>query len=207
MEREIEETFGEVVAQLRAAPGAHVSPGFAAGVMVRIHAQRLRRRISGWLALAASLAVAAGYAFLAGADSSADAADLAARQRADGGFAASSAAPYLQAFAVRVLANDPTSVSAALSRAVAALARSQRADGGWGNAVLTQRNAAALRAVMNTGDRAAACAYRRAARYLRLHGLSEPTDAEFAAAARDILARHGASMDAVLLSPVALCAK
>ena len=68
----------------------------------------------------------------------------AVNQRPDGSFSDSSAAPYVQAFAVTGLAKDPSPDRAALNRAVDALVRTQGADGGWGNAVLSARNVTAL---------------------------------------------------------------
>lgn len=61
---------------------------------------------------------------------------------------------------------------------LAALVRTQHADGSWDNDFLTRQNAAALRAA--SADEAR-IAYRRAVRYLRAKGLSPLSEAELRA--------------------------
>ena len=61
---------------------------------------------------------------------------------------------------------------------VAAIVRTQHADGSWDNDFLTRQNAAALRAASGDAPR---IAYRRAVRYLRAKGLAPLSDAELRA--------------------------
>ena len=122
------------VASLRAAPQARTAERFTADVMAAVRAgeaERARRPFWSVLTrLAAALPVAAGLALLFAVGSvfqrpapAWTTARLVACQRPDGTFTASSAAPYVQAFAVTVLAKDPTVAPRALDSAVAALVR------------------------------------------------------------------------------------
>ena len=138
--------LGDVVAALRRAPQAHVAPGFAARVRSHLpHKGGFVRVRSRWLSPSVLLAVAASLVcafvfvvFLVNQPAtSLPVVRLASCQRTDGSFSSSSAAPYVQAFAVTVLAKDPSADRAALDRAVDTLVRSQDADGGWGNAALS----------------------------------------------------------------------
>jgi len=126
-------------------------------------------------AVAAAIVALLGAAalFLAPAPRFATAADFPGIGLADGSRPTDAVAPYVQAYAVRSLASDPSAPSEVLSRAVADLARSQHADGGWGSPALTARNVAALAAAVRMGDEAAACAWKRGVRYLRAHGIPE----------------------------------
>ena len=180
----------EVAARLKAAPQARVSPGFAQGVMAAVHSERVTvragffRRLNAPAIFAAAAAIVAllGAAalFMAPAPRFATAADFPGIGLADGSRPSPAVAPYVQAYAVRALASDPSAPSDVLSRAVAEIARAQNADGGWGSPDLTARNVAALALAVRAGDEAAACAWKRGVRYLRAHGMAE-TDDPFAA--------------------------
>ncbi len=182
--------LGAVAARLRAAPSACVRPGFSADVMSAVHAERIAtkggffRRLStpAIFAAAASLVAVLGVCslFLAPAPRFSTAADFPGIGLADGSRVSSGVAPYARAYAVRALASDPSAPSEVLSKAVAEIAASQNADGGWGSPALTSRNVAALAAAVRAGDQAAACAWKRGVRYLRAHGIPE-TDDPFAA--------------------------
>ena len=196
--------LGDVVAALRRAPQAHVAPGFAARVRSHLpHKGGFVRVRSRWLSPSVLLAVAASLVcafvfvvFLANQPAtSLPVVRLASCQRTDGSFTSSSAAPYVQAFAVTVLAKDPSANRAALDRAVDTLVRSQDADGGWGNAALSARNVAALAAASSVGVANAKAAYRRGLRYLRMNGIAELSAEELSREAKDALAKLGASCD------------
>jgi len=127
-------------------------------------------------------------------------------QRADGSFSSSTAAPYVQAFAVTVLSRDPASNRTALEQAVGALVRTQNEEGGWANARLSAQNVAALAAATRAGVDMAMPAYRRGRRYLRMHGIIEMTAADMAHAAREATARLP-DADAGLACSVTLAAR
>ena len=172
-----------VAARLRAAPMARVRPDFRDCVMGAVRgglASRPRgffRRLdaSSFFMAAAALVALLGVAalFMAQAPRFATAADFPGIGLADGSRPTPAVAPYVQAYAVRMLASDPSAPSEALSLAVAEIARAQHADGGWGSPSLTARNVAALAAAVKAGDEAAACAWKRGVRYLRAHGMPE----------------------------------
>jgi len=176
----------EVVARLKVAPQARVRPGFAKDVMAAVHAERVAertgffRRLNAPALFAAAAAIVAllGAAalFMTPAPRFATAADFPGIGLADGSRPSSTMAPYVQAYAVRALASDPSAPSELLSRAVAEIARAQNADGGWGTPDLTARNVAALALAVRAGDEAAACAWKRGVRYLRAHGMAETED-------------------------------
>ena len=203
---------------LRAAPQARVDDGFAARVLAGVRADRTRRTRWGFLRridMASAVPVAAAFALLLGAAAvflqrpvspAWSTARLVACQRADGTFTATSAAPYVQAFAVSALARDPAVHAAALDSAVGALVRDQNAEGGWSNASLSARNVAALREAVDAGVANAARAYRRGLRYLRLNGIVERTPSDLAREAKDAFAHLAASTDSGLACSVALCA-
>ena len=128
-------------------------------------------------------------------------------QRPDGSFSESSAAPYVQAFAVTGLATAPSPDRAALNRAVDALVRTQGADGGWGNAVLSARNVTALAQAEAAGVPRAREARRRGLRYLRLHGIGEISAADLAREAKEALSRLAGSHDAGLVCGVSLASR
>ncbi len=204
-------------ASLRAAPQARTAAGFTAGVMAAVRAGeagRARRPFWGALPrLAAALPVAAGLALLFAAGSvfqrpapAWTTARLVACQRPDGTFTASSAAPYVQAFAVTVLAKDPAAAPRALDSAVAALVREQNADGGWANPALSARNVAALDQAARAGSAPALRAYRRGMRYLRTHGIGEVTLADLVREAKAMASRLGPAPDDGLACSVARCA-
>lgn len=202
---------------LRSAPQASVKDGFADRVMAAVDAAKKPRAkwhmppLGAVLGLAASLAVAAAYFFIHSEMSSSI--RKAARmellvhcQRDDGTFSSSSAAPYMQAFAVAALANsDRTMHSAALTAAVGAIMRAQNADGGWANAAISARNVEALRVATEAGVDGAKRAYRRGLRYLRVNGIGEMTKAEFVLAAKDAVRRINVS-DEGLARSAAMCA-
>ena len=204
--------LGAFVASLQHAPTRSVAPDFTARVMACVQAEEARPRWRAWLGpstllpLAACLAVCFALAGLfRSSPSTYSTAHLVACQRADGLFSESSAAPYLQAFAVTALAKEPRDHAAALTSAVSALVRDQNAEGGWANAELSAQNVVALRIASQAGIAAAAPAYKRGLRYLRMHGIGEWSAADFARAAQTALARVGAS-DRGLACSAALCA-
>ena len=132
---------------------------------------------------------------------------LAACQRTDGSFSSSSAAPYVQAFAVTVLARDPSSDRAALDLAVDALVRTQDAAGGWGNAALSARNVAALAQAETAGVARARTPRRRGLRYLRTHGIGELSPSELIREAGEAFSRLDGSRDAGLVCSTALAGR
>ena len=219
--------LGDVVAVLRRAPQAHVAPGFAARVRSHLpHKGGFVRVRSRWLLPSVLLAVAASlvcaFVFVSLLDrpavpqrepamhvaSSQQGGDsFSACQRADGSFSSSSAAPYVQAFAVTALAKDPSANRAALDRAVDALVRTQGADGGWGNAALSARNVTALAQAEAAGVVRAHAARRRGLRYLRMHGIGELSASDLVREAKDAFARLDKSCDAGLVYSVSLASR
>ena len=184
------------VASLRAAPQARVRDGFAAGVMAAIEAESRRASLRRWLRpsalfpLAACLVAMLAFASLLFRPVPTFSMEkLVSCQRADGSFSSSTAAPYVQAFAVTVLAKDPAANRAALDQAVGALLRTQNEAGGWANARLTARNVAALAAAAKAGVARAMPAYRRGRRYLRLHGIIEMNAADMMRDAKEATGR------------------
>lgn len=211
-----EDDLHALVASLQAAPAAQVPADFTARVMAAVQAEqvvarrlwrprRMFTRLLPWAA-AACLAVGVGLACVETMRRTDATARLVACQRADGFFSASSAAPYLQAFAVVALAREPDRHAAALEAAVQALLRGQTAEGGWGNEELTARNVAALQAATAAGVPAAARAYKRGVRYLHRQGCAELSRADFIRAAREACARI-APADRDLLPGAILCAR
>jgi len=205
------------VASLRAAPQARVRDGFAAGVMAAVEADARRsafvRSLRGLLRPAALFPLAACLvAMLAFASlffrpvPGISRERLVSCQRADGSFSSSTAAPYVQAFAVTVLAKDPAANRTALEQAVGALVRTQNEEGGWANARLSARNVAALAAASEAGVDAAVRAYRRGRRYLRMHGIGEMTAADLSRDAREAEARM-LGVDSGLACSIALAAR
>ena len=207
-----------LVDALRAAPQARVDDGFAARVLAGVRADRASPPRWAFLRrfdIAAAIPAAAVLALLLGAAAvflqrpaqpAWSTARLVACQRADGTFTATSAAPYVQAFAVSALAREPSGHAAALDSAVGALVRDQNAEGGWSSASLSARNVAALREAVDAGVANAARAYRRGLRYLRLNGIVERTPSDLAREAKDAFARLSASTDLGLAYSAALCA-
>jgi len=213
--REVGDGLWDFVVALRRAPQARVPEGFSARVLARLPREggfaRFRAR---WLsppvlfAAAASVVAACAFVSLVSRPVPAlPAVHLAACQRADGSFSPSSAAPYVQAFAVTVLARDPSSNRAALDLAVDTLVRSQDAAGGWGNATLSARNVAALAQAETAGVARARVARRRGLRYLRMHGIGEMSESELAREANDAFARLGSSRDVGLVRSAALAGR
>ena len=206
--------LGDVVAALRRAPQARVPEGFAARVMSRLPRKGGFVRAK-WLSPSVLLAVAASlvaaFVFVSlvfrPAPQDPSAPSLSACQRGDGSFSSSSAAPYVQAFAVAALAKDPSLDRAALDLAVDTLVRTQDAAGGWGNATLSARNVAALAQAEAAGVARARIPRRRGLRYLRMNGINELSATELVREAKDALARLGASGDAGLVRSTALAAR
>ena len=201
------------VASLRAAPQARVRDGFAAGVMAAIAAESRRASLRRWFRpsvlfpLAACLVAMLAFASLLFRPVPTFSMEkLVSCQRADGSFSSSTAAPYVQAFAVTVLAKDPSADRAALEQAVGALVRTQNEAGGWANARLTARNVAALAAAAKAGVARAMPAYRRGRRYLRLHGIIEMSAADMMRDAKEAAGRLP-SADAGLACSVALASR
>lgn len=195
-------------AALRSAPQARVADGFSAEVMSRVH-PRARRWFSPevLLPLAACLVAVCAFAALVFRPVPRfTTMQLVSCQRTDGSFSASSSAPYVQAFAVTVLARESSANSAALNAAVDALVRTQTADGGWANAPLSARNTAALAAASAAGVARARSAYRKALRYLRINGIGEMSARDLAQEAKLAAARLGTSNDAGLAGSASLCA-
>jgi hypothetical protein len=206
--------LGDVVAALRRAPQARVPEGFAARVMSRlprkggfVRAKWLSPSVL--LAVAASLVAAFVFVSLAFRPAPQDpsAPSLSACQRGDGSFSSSSAAPYVQAFAVAALAKDPSLDRVALDLAVDTLVRTQDAAGGWGNAALSARNVAALAQAESAGVAQARAARRRGLRYLRMHGVGEISAGELVREAKDAFARIGQSHDDGLVCSTALAGR
>ena len=199
-----------LVESLRSAPQALVGEDFTAGVMAAVRAERKRRwpwclRSAILLPAAAALAVCLALAGVFRSQPVYSASYLVACQRSDGLFSESSAAPYMQAFAVTALAKDAKGTKAALDSAVDALVREQNAEGGWANASLSARNVAALQAAATVGATGAGRAYKRGLRYLRTHGIGELTAADFVREARYALARIDQN-ERALVCGAALCA-
>ena len=205
------------VASLRAAPQARVRNSFAAGVMAAVEAEARRgalaRSLRGLLRPAVLFPLAACLVALLAVSSiffrpvpKFSLEKLVACQRADGSFSSSTAAPYVQAYAVTALAKDPSADRVALQQAVVALVREQNAEGGWANASLSARNVAALAAASEAGVEVAVRAYRRGVRYLRMHGIGEMSAADLSRDARSAAARLSAS-DLGVACSVALAAR
>ena len=201
------------VASLRAAPQARVRDGFAAGVMAAVAADARRASWHGLFRPTTLFPLAACFVALLAVASlffrpvpGFSRESLVACQLADGSFSSSPAAPYVQAFAVTVLAKDPTADRAALEQAVGALVRTQDAAGGWANARLSARNVAALAAASAAGVESAARAYRRGRRYLRMHGIGEMTLVDMVREAREAETRM-AGGDNGLACSIALAAR
>ena len=206
--------LGDVVAALRRAPQARVPEGFAARVMSRLPRKGgfvCAKWLSPTVLLAVAASLVAAFVFVSlvfrPAPRAPSAPNLSVCQRSDGSFSASSAAPYVQAFAVTVLAKDPSSNRAALDRAVDALVRAQEADGGWGNAVLSARNVTALAQAEAAGVARARAPHRRGLRYLRMHGICELSASDLARAAKDAFSRLDKSCDAGLVYSVSLASR
>lgn len=205
------------VASLRAAPQARVRDGFVAGVMAAVEADARRGAFAcslrGLLRPAALFPLAACLVALLAVASiffrpvpKFSLEKLVACQRADGSFSSSTAAPYVQAYAVTALAKDPSADRAALQQAVVALVREQNAEGGWANASLSARNVAALAAAAEAGVDVAVRAYRRGVRYLRMHGIGEMSASDLSRDARSAAARLPGS-DLGVACSVALAAR
>lgn len=201
------------VASLRAAPQARVRDGFAADVMsaveadVRRSSMRKLFRPSVLFPLAACLVAMLAFASLFFRPVPGVSRErLVSCQRADGSFSSSTAAPYVQAFAVTVLSRDPASNRTALEQAVGALVRTQNEEGGWANARLSAQNVAALAAATKAGVDMAMPAYRRGRRYLRMHGIIEMTATDITRAAQEATGRLS-DADAGLACSVTLAAR
>lgn len=200
---------------LRAAPTARTSEGFTSSVMAAIRAEKVQTHprlplwrspwLGGTIAACFALFLALCVVFLRSSSGSWTPARLAACQQADGSFSRSSAAPYVQAFAVAALAANPSAATDALNAAVSALVRDQTAEGGWANAAISVRNVAALHDAAVAGVDGAQRAYRRGLRYLRLNGIREMSPADLVREAKETRARLDASVDSGLIGSLALC--
>ena len=211
---EADDGLRDVVAALRGAPQARMPEGFAARVMA--HLPREGGFVRGWarspavmFAVAASLVAALVFVSLVfrPVPQELSAPGLSACQRTDGSFSSSSAAPYVQAFAVVALAKETSTDRAALDLAVDTLVRTQGADGGWRNAALSARNVAALAQAEAAGVARARVSRRRGLRYLRMNGIGELSEVDLVREAKDALARLGASDDVGLVRSTALAAR
>ena len=201
------------VASLRAAPQARVRAGFAADVMATVEADGRRASLRGLFRPAVLFPLAACFVALLAVASlflrpvpGVSRERLVSCQRSDGSFSSSTAAPYVQAFAVTVLAKDPAANRSALEQAVGALVRTQNEEGGWANARLSAQNVAALAAATKAGVDMAVPAYRRGRRYLRMHGIGEMTAADMARDAQEAT-RRLSDADAGLACSVTLAAR
>lgn len=198
-----------LVSALRASSQARVSPDFTARVMSRIAVER-----RSWFQPSTIFPIAAGLVALLAFGTiffrpvpAFSLSKLVACQRADGYFTASPAAPYVQAFAVTALAQDPSVRRPSLDQAVDALVRTQAASGGWENTTLSARNVAALGIAADAGVIAARKAYKRGLRFLRSQGLNELSATAFAEEAQKALARLSPTDDPGLACSIALCAR
>lgn len=211
MNRDLEAQFAEMGPEfaglssgLCRAVGAGTSPDFTARVMAEISLSERRRRVfrAGWWAAAAAAVVAvfAIHGLTSGAKPALSGLDrLVASQRADGTFSVSSAASYVQAFAVQALADSHDErARAALESAVAALVRSQSGEGGWSGDMLTSYNVAALAAAEAAGVESARIPLRRGLRYLRANGISECPAGALGKAAAEALDRMAGGGDLVV---------
>jgi hypothetical protein len=207
----------DFVASLRTVPLARVRDDFAADVMAAVRAEirrsTWRSSLLGMFKPAVLLPIAACLVALLAVTSifsrpapAFSRKKLVACQLTDGSFSTSTAAPYVQAFAVTVLAKDPSSDRTALEQAVNALVRTQNAEGGWANARLSARNVAALAAASDAGVGSALRAYRRGIRYLRTHGIGEMSAAEMVHDAQDASLRL-ADADLGIACSIALAAR
>lgn len=199
---------------LRAAPTVRTSEDFTASVMAAVRAERsqMRSRPPVWRSPWLGAPIAACFALLLALgsvfnrpSSTWTSARLAVCQQTDGTFSNSSAAPYVQAFAVAALAADPSAAMDTLKAAVTAIVRDQTAEGGWANAAMSVRNVAALHEAAAVGVDGAQRAYRRGLRYLRLNGIREMSPADLVRAAQAMRARLDASADSGLIGSLALC--
>ena len=196
--------FAALGAALGSAAGAKTSSGFTAGTMALVARSERRRRIfrAGWWTAAAA-AVAAAFAvnglFQAGGRAQpCGMAALVATQLEDGTFSASSAAPYVQAYAVKALADSRDErFRAALESAVAALVRGQSGEGGWRSVVESSCNVAALAAAEAAGVESARVPLRRGLRYLRANGICECPAGELGKAAAEAVRRMESGGDIV----------
>ena len=202
--REAGDGLCDVVSALRRAPQAHVEAGFAARVLAHLPREggfvRFRTRwLSPPMLFAAAASILAVFAFVSlvlRPVPKMSVARLAACQRGDGTFSDSSAAQYVQAFAVTVLARDPSADRVALDKAVDALVRA-----------LSARNVAALAQAESAGVAQARAARRRGLRYLRMHGVGEISAGELVREAKDAFARIGQSRDDGLVCSTALAGR
>ena len=190
---------------LRAAPQARVDDGFADRVMAAVGAEKKPR--AKWrmpplgvvLGLAASLTVAAAYFFIHSEMSSsirkARMELLVHCQRDDGTFSSSSAAQYMQPFAVAALAEDASAHAAALDAAVGAITRTQNADGGWANAELSARNVEALRVAADAGVAGAPTGLGESGKPESVKGFTAVVSAKFTAAGSNLAAGVRTTVD------------
>ncbi len=184
---------------LRSAPGSKVSDDFTSRIMNEIRSESKASPLHPvWtkfftpgkaFAAAASVIILLGISsvFLR-TDESSVTGELLARQCKNGQFTSSSAAPYVQAFAIRELAKNPAGNAVALKAAVNALLASQNADGSWLNDQVTACNVTVLAAVAELGIDGVSHAYKMGARYLRTRNIALLTKEEMNAEAKKALA-------------------
>jgi len=206
LERQLAEMgpeFAGLASSLGKAAGSRVSSGFTARVMAEVAVSERRarvRRVGWWTAAAAAMvALFAVHGLTSGARPASDGLGrLVASQRADGTFCESSAASYVQAYAVQALADSRDErARAALESAVAALVRSQSGEGGWSSGVQSSYNVAALAAAEAAGVESARIPLRRGLRYLRANGISECPAGALGKAAAEALDRMADGSDFV----------
>ena len=202
-----EKEFESFARALKEAPQRKAGKDFTLKVMMKINAIERRRKAKTWLAAAASIAACCSlFSMYKAAPSGEGARSISSKQLPGGYFVSGSTAPYLQAFAVKALANEKTP-SPELEKAVAALARSQNAEGGWSDAALSARNVLALSAAASRGIAKARIAYRKGLKYLRKNGLGEMSVDEFAMQAKDAEMRLIASGNIDAARMVAMSAR
>ncbi len=202
-EKELEAFLGE----LKAAPQRKVGADFTRNVMLEVAGIERRRKLKSWFTIAASISLFCALESICRSSSVFEGVEVvASKQRADGYFSDNSSAPYLQAFAVKALA-DSEKCSSAFERAVSALTLTQNAEGGWSSASLSVRNVLALSIATSRGVKGAKTAYRKGLKYLRKQGLVEMTLDEFTSQAREAAARLYASGDIDSARIVAMAAK
>lgn len=202
-----EKEFEAFARGLKSASQRKVGEDFTRNVMLEIAGTERRRKLKSYLAIAAGFFLFCALASMCRSSSVLEGMEVVvSKQRADGYFTGNSSAPYVQAFAVKALA-DSEKNSPAFERAVSALTLTQNAEGGWNGASLSVRNVLALSIAASRGIKDARIAYRKGLKYLRKQGLVEMTLDEFISQAREASARLYASGDIDSARIVAMAAK
>jgi hypothetical protein len=201
-----EKDFESFTKELKAAPQQKVDKNFTRNVMLEVASFERRRKLKTWFAIAAGLSIFCALSSMYRASSFEGVSEVASKQLSDGYFTNNSSAQYIQAFAVKALAEGEKN-SPAFEKAVSALADTQNAEGGWNGAALSARNVLALSLAASRGIKEAQVAYRKGLKYLRKQGIVEMTLDEFTSQAREAAIRLYASGDAQSARIVAIAAK